>query len=510
MPDQTFVTADGRFIVFGAPGLTLYDVNRLISDLSASGGGIVQLPAGAISVDLNDHPNATGGFGKVGIVMRRGVTLRGAGRQQTIIKLVDGAALGTGSQNRVVTNWDMDAEEDGGDYDVAIEDLTIDGNAANVGASGTVCHGIQIWRSRHVRVRNVIVKNCRGNDTSSNETFHICQVRCTDVLFEDCEVFCDDGGDTATGFSSNYGSKVTLRDCYAHDMKNGHGFTAFETDGLLDAGCISKDNGGSGFNCERLWDALMLGCRATGNDASGAHINSQDGGGRVRARGCEWGGNLRGVGVLGTKTFTAASGTTGTTVKAPNGTFNSRHVGRWIEVGANTPVKITVVTDSETATVSAAHGGSSGNTCYIWAGEYADDAHIHDNTTGVAILDGTAAQNLRTCYRTDFGGAKFGGNTNDFTDVGNGSTSTIQKASGKIADTLGSNVVSTSIFRNPFPFPVNLVIVATAATELGGREPDDASTSSTGANSGAWVLPVGGIFKPTMSAAGNVRYWMQF
>lgn len=494
---------------------TLTQINALIATASAAGGGIVQLPAGEIEIDLINHPNATGGFGKVGIVMRRGVTLRGAGRNVTTIKLVNAAALGTGSQNRVITNWDMDAEESGGDFDIAIEDLTVDGNAANVGSSTAVCHGIQPWRVNHVRVRNVIVKNCRGNDTSTYETFHICHVRCTDVLFEDCEVLTDDSGQTASGFSSNYGSNIRRVRCYAHDMANGHGFTCAQSDKVQDTDCVSEDNAGYGFNYEGSWDVSRVGNIATGNTTGGMAISTLAGGGRNQGRNNTYRLNGRGVGVVGSFAFTATTGTTGTTVVGPANTFNDRMVGRWLRVGATDAdpwVMITGYTSDTTVTVGAAHGGASGESVQVMAGDLREAAIIESNTGGgLEMLDASAALKLISCFRTDFSDCRFDRNGNDCLGVGNGSTSTIARMGPKVTGTVHDNIsVSGTIYRNPFPFRVLLVIVGSGVTEIGGKEPDDTTTDSVGANTWCGVVAPGGLFKPTISAATNVRFWPVF
>lgn len=494
---------------------TLTEINALIATASAAGGGIVQLPAGTISIDLIDHPNATGGFGKVGIVMRRGVTLRGAGRKATTINLVNAAALGSGSQNRVVSNWDQDGETDGGDYDIAIEDVTVDGNAANVGAADTVCHGIQAWRVNHLRVRNVIVKNCRGNDTSTYETFHICQVRCTDVLFEDCEVFTDDAGETASGFSSNYGSNIRRLRCYAHDMANGHGFTCAQSDKVQDTDCVSEDNAGYGFNYEGSWDVSRVGNIASGNTIGGLCVNTAGGGGRNQGRNNSYRSNGRGVGVVGSFSFTAATGTTGTTVVGPANTFTDRMVGRWLRVGATDAdpwVMITAFTSDTTVTVSGAHGGASTETVQVMAGDLREAAIIESNTGGgIEMLDASQALKTIACFRTDFSDCRFDRNGNDCLGVGNGSTSTIPKMGPKITASVHDNIsVSTTIYRNPFPFRILLGVVGSGSTEIGGKEPDDTTTDSVGANTWCGTVAPGGLFKPTIAAASNVRFWPAF
>lgn len=110
-------------------------IQTAITDLSLAGGGTVMLP---------DDDYEVGGLSFTG----HSVLLRGAGRNNTVLRLKTGAnvPLITGSGSVSFFN--------------GIADLTIDGNKSS--QSNTSAHGVDMMRAQGWQVRNCHIKNTKG------------------------------------------------------------------------------------------------------------------------------------------------------------------------------------------------------------------------------------------------------------------------------------------------------------------------------------------------------------
>ncbi len=116
-------------------------IQSCLTACSAAGGGVVELPRGTISV--------TGVGGNIAIAMTglSNVTLRGQGRGVTVLRLANTA-------DSHVINID-------GGTNLAVEDLTIDGNSANQTVS---VHGLRIGTAgvAGLTVQRVLIQECFG------------------------------------------------------------------------------------------------------------------------------------------------------------------------------------------------------------------------------------------------------------------------------------------------------------------------------------------------------------
>lgn len=150
----------------------------------------------------------------------------------------------------------------GGDENITVADLTIDGNAANQGSAQH--SGLVFMRTRGCSVRRVRVQNCRGTGSSGvNETFHFETALGTDTFYDQCQAV-GSAGSTASGFSADQATNVTYANCVARGMSVANGFTHNASRGVVHHGCASYLNGGIGFNDEVSFDVTYDGCVAGG------------------------------------------------------------------------------------------------------------------------------------------------------------------------------------------------------------------------------------------------------
>lgn len=221
------------------------------------------LPAGTISVSLGAVSGFAGYY--AGIVVPSGIRIRGRGRGLTTIKLMDAQTHGIdlGDAVSVVYNKTLS----GGDESITIEDLTVDGNAAN---QTHLHNGITLIRTRGCRLSRVRVKNVRGvGNTPPNETFHFDTQLGTDTTFTDCDAVSDPGVQTASGFSANNATGVHYAGCIARGMKDSMGFTLYQCEEVSYTGCRSYKSGSNGFNAEESRDVTYSSCHSGGEVATG-------------------------------------------------------------------------------------------------------------------------------------------------------------------------------------------------------------------------------------------------
>jgi parallel beta-helix repeat protein len=189
-------------------------------------GGVVQLEARTYIVTR-------------AIVLYDNITLKGAGRDRTIIRLADGANPDPVDgripfANRCIIrneNYDELAAPQG-NHDITIRDLTIDGNAEN---NLYVGEGILLSNCYNYRIENVRVRNCRGFAGIYTNPCHLAARRkikyrnyILNCIVEDQQPATD------------------------RDAPYGHGFyiTAWDNDNVLLKGCIARNNAGAGIHGE--------------------------------------------------------------------------------------------------------------------------------------------------------------------------------------------------------------------------------------------------------------------
>lgn len=506
-----------------------------INDAATAGGGTVFIPGGTYNVDLVTHPNSNATWTKCVAAIKSGVRISGepANPTLTVLKLVNSAALQAGTQNRFFINWDPDADV-AVDHDIGVMNITLNGNCLNVGSATNCNHGLQFWNATAVTISNCIIKNMRGENGGAQETFHLDFLRCQNCKASDVLITCDDGGNTASGFTANYSDTIYYTRCRAIGMTRTHGYTVYSSGSIFFTDCAAWGNASNGFNIEHCWDVQLSNCNsgteaaltngataavaytqaaARGNTNSGFHFLLDQGGGRIELVNCNSRGNGKGTAALGGVSGTATTGTTASTVVATAAIFYETMIGRYIQLGTHGWFKVTGVNGTggaqTTLTTEAAHGGASGDAITMLGGpiDWRGGA-ITGNTTGVQFLDSTAAQKRLTIRMCDLTNVRIADNTNDLVDIGDGSTVTQTIASGKATATLTSNQATTVEFYNPFPMDMMVFNVSAGGnTSLRGAHPKAASTSTGTSTTVPFRVPVGGAITVTNATMSNVSWW---
>ena len=174
--DGYFYDVDGKqFAVVGSPVNVLWfgarssaadnlsAIQSTIEYVSAIGGGVVFVPNGTYLLSSVTYPGS-GAAGVSSILMRDGVTLRGESHE-AVLKAQD-SLYGLGALYRMITSLGYVLAE-AGLSNAYIENLTVDGNAANQVAS-TQCSNIQMHPLTNVHVKNVRSIGCNGNGIMLN------------------------------------------------------------------------------------------------------------------------------------------------------------------------------------------------------------------------------------------------------------------------------------------------------------------------------------------------------
>lgn len=236
-------------------------IQDALNAVHAAGGGEVRLGPGVFMVSLSSHPiNSTYG---VALILYADTKLTGAGRDATIIRLI-ASQPAFSSASQVIFNYNIAA---GGDEQITIEDLTVDGNA---GSQSQPCTGISFLRVRGVRIARVRGLNCYSTyPTSGNEAFCFDFGDSTDGSWTDCEAIAT-VANTASGFSANSSSNVKWNGCLAFGMGGGQGFTHNTCENVQHVNCHSYKNGNIGFNSESSVDVVYTGCIAGGESTNAA------------------------------------------------------------------------------------------------------------------------------------------------------------------------------------------------------------------------------------------------
>jgi hypothetical protein len=464
----------------------------------------IYVPAGTYQVDVVTHPNGGLSPSKCVLALHSGVHLYGAGADKTVLKLKSAASLSAGSNpplNRFITNWNP-AGTGTYDTDIVISDLTIDGNAANNGTATKCMHGVQLWNVRRSYYRNLVVLNCRGDDTATNETFHLDFVRSQEVGIENCVVATEDGGVTASGISMNFTDDFQVKGCKAYGMDVGQGFTFYSSGNGRTSDCYAGGNGAGGFNEEHCTNVTYTNCIAGAENAridsatasvtfTGGAANANDkgfvflhthGGGNIVLENCISRGNTtRNVGITGAVAGTAATGTTSSTVVATTSMFFQPMVDNYIQLGTGAWCKITAVSGSgasTTVTTSPAHGGSPADTITVQSGPVTwKSGQISKSAIGVQFTNTTTALKRLDARALNLTGVDIVDNTVDIQDCGNGSSTQLVRASGVIPAAVLDAFTPGTEFYTGLPFDVPVRIASGGTVSFRGSHPRCSLTS---------------------------------
>ena len=229
-------------------------------------GGTVELPDGQARVTTTTCPTDPTFFGALFIYSN--TCLKGHGPHSTELVLDAGAA----NQAGVLMNAHISHAGGVHDANLCIQDLSINGNAANVNLSNTVDRNRGIWinSGRDIRIFNVRSRNCLGASGGANgphgtpaEGHHIVVYASTDVLIENCVVFSDDGGPTGTGIGVGDCEAARVIGCVGHDMQFGWGISTYDCSGLVVDGC-NVYSSAHGIFTEICTDVTIQGCTVGG------------------------------------------------------------------------------------------------------------------------------------------------------------------------------------------------------------------------------------------------------
>ncbi len=256
---------------FGAVGDGVRDdtdaIQAAIEAARAAQSVTVMLPAGVYLVREVPHP-MNPDYG-ASLILYSHITLAGEGMDRTTIKRGPGGIIPDHSSvimNRTISEYGLD-------HEIAIRDLTVDGNAAQntLVPRQLGVFFIRATRSACYRVR---AKNVRGTmNTSPGEGFSF-EYQLGDLgYFEDCVSSTDDGGETSTGFSCDKAWNVTYVRCRAENMKRSMGFTSWGSNGLRYIECVGINSGSGNFHSEKSYNLTYLNCLADGCGRSYAGIS---------------------------------------------------------------------------------------------------------------------------------------------------------------------------------------------------------------------------------------------
>jgi hypothetical protein len=262
---------------FGATGDGVTDdtlaIQAAIDACFDAGGGTVFCPAGTYLLNFQVNPRATVTGIAPCLMMRSGVTLAGAGTTSTTFLLAPNAAIPPGlpgvlPQIHILSTWyAYTAVLANTQSNIAYRDFTLNGNAANQSfdLSAYFHVGLFTGSTRGMWCDRVIVKNVYGTDDAPpGESFHFEFNSSVDGHYTDCHAFCDDGGDTATGFSANASTSCEWKGCTAYGMTYGMGFTHAISSLMRYTNCHAYLNGRHGFNTEVSRHVAYSSCQSGG------------------------------------------------------------------------------------------------------------------------------------------------------------------------------------------------------------------------------------------------------
>jgi hypothetical protein len=169
----------------------------------------------------------------------------------------------------------------GGDTDMSVETLTIDGNSFNqvngahatTGCDGTCnpgCTGyyaqdaLYFFRAGNVWARMARFANTKGTaNCGVGESFSVDFGAGNLGVFDHCEAV--GGSASASGFAVNQSTNTSYLGCRAFGYGHANGFTHNHANLVRHIGCYTHGNTGSGFNSEASQNVLYQASVAGGN-----------------------------------------------------------------------------------------------------------------------------------------------------------------------------------------------------------------------------------------------------
>src|SRR5262249_36976406 len=143
------------------------------------------------------------------------------------------------------------------DRNIAIEYLTLDGNATKQSKKTDGQHGLIFVGVQNAVVRGVVFKNLYGLSSgrsgpsgTSAENFHTDCKGCSDIIYSECRVESDPGAPCGSGFSLNGSSRVIYANCTVTGVSHGQGYTHWQSSDINYVNCHAYGCGADGFHSE--------------------------------------------------------------------------------------------------------------------------------------------------------------------------------------------------------------------------------------------------------------------
>ena len=247
-------------------------IQAALDAVRTAGGGVVYLPAGTYLLNTCPvHPvDATINSS---LVISAHTALRGDSSGATILKF--GAAVG--NQARMITNYNRLSP--GGDTDMVIERVTLDGNAGAQPGTVDAMVGANFRYARRVAYRTVVARDFYGTTSGGNgpngtpgEGAMLSTNFCTDVTYTDCTVYDSGVNKTASGISNNSGTGIEVKGCKGFNLKYSRPFTHWHCSVAQYVDChgyLQQNTavGGEAFNSEFSAYVTYTNCLAGGGSS---------------------------------------------------------------------------------------------------------------------------------------------------------------------------------------------------------------------------------------------------
>lgn len=256
---------------FGAKGDGVTDDGAAVRAAAAAAAGkTLYFPPGTYLMGLAVHPHPDASTTYAMFFVPSQTTVKGAGRDATIIKLANSTTKPVGA-----TLTYLISNQFGGDKSITFEDFTLDGNASNQSGQTMQHQGLVVVSCSGARHHRVKVLNVHGLGYAPDaptagdiEVMFFSSNSCSDVSYVDCQAVAN-AGSSSSGFSANSSVGVEYVDCWATGMTVGLGFTHNNCRGIGHVNCHAYDNALSGFNAELAEESLYVMCFGGGRSSAG-------------------------------------------------------------------------------------------------------------------------------------------------------------------------------------------------------------------------------------------------
>lgn len=227
-------------------------------------GGVLYIPAGRYQV-MPIATNGSSGTQLSALSVPGGVTVCGDGPNATVLVMAANAP----NQSYLIHNYNVGAL--GGDTDITISGIGIDGNAANQAGTTDAQYGCRFFKARRVTIFDCVFKDVFGTTDGSvlgpngtpGEGFAQQFDNSADCFVINSVAYATNAN-TASGFASNQSTNVQRVNCASYGWGHAMGFTDWTSADIVHSNCRAYLNGAHGFNVELSTHAIYSGCISGG------------------------------------------------------------------------------------------------------------------------------------------------------------------------------------------------------------------------------------------------------